>query len=87
MGAAWAEKRKIELELERRGEIVTRNCDENWLPNFGRVWQSGSRKESRKEFEMEKQKLPKVESPEMSVQIQPYISKRMVRSTPLYTLL
>ncbi|KAJ7945702.1 TITAN-like protein isoform X1 [Quillaja saponaria] len=80
VGAAWAEKRKIEMEMEKRGEIVRNECDPNWLPNFGRVWQSGSRKESRKEFETEKQKLFKVESqPEMPAMIQPYISKRMRR--------
>ncbi|KAL6319387.1 hypothetical protein AAG906_014061 [Vitis piasezkii] len=80
VGAAWAERRKIELEMEKRGEIVTSNCDVNWLPNFGRVWQSGSRKESRKEFETEKQKLPKVENQsDLSIKIQPYISKRMRR--------
>lgn len=80
VGAAWAEKRKIELEMEKRGEIVTSDCDANWLPNFGRVWQSGSRKESRKEFEVEKQKVVKAErEPEMPIKIQPYISKRMRR--------
>ncbi|XP_059444467.1 TITAN-like protein isoform X2 [Corylus avellana] len=80
VGAAWAEKRKIELEMEKRGEIVKDDCTANWLPNFGRVWQSGSRKESRKEFEMEKQKFPELESKsEMPVKIQPYISKRMRR--------
>uniref|UniRef100_A0A2C9UJX9 TITAN-like protein n=1 Tax=Manihot esculenta TaxID=3983 RepID=A0A2C9UJX9_MANES len=80
VGAAWAERRKIELEMERRGEIVKSDGDDNWLPNFGRVWQSGTRKESRKEFEMEKQKLPKVESQsEMPIKIEPYISKRMRR--------
>ncbi|XVF08696.1 hypothetical protein REPUB_Repub07fG0025700 [Reevesia pubescens] len=78
VGAAWAEKRKMELEKEKRGEIVKNDCDANWLPNFGRVWQSGSRKESRKEFETEKQKFPKVEShSDMPIKIQPYISKRM----------
>ncbi|XP_021286410.1 TITAN-like protein isoform X2 [Herrania umbratica] len=78
VGAAWAEKRKLELEKEKRGEIVKSDCDANWLPNFGRVWQSGSRKESRKEFEIEKQKFLKVEShSEMPIKIQPYISKRM----------
>lgn len=79
VGAAWAEKRKIELEMEKRGETVRKECDANWLPNFGRVWQSGSRKESRKEFEREKQKLFKIEDePEIPVKIQPYVSKRMV---------
>ena len=56
VGAAWAEKRKLELEMEKRGELVKNECDANWLPNFGRVWQSGSRRDSRKEFELEKQK-------------------------------
>ncbi|XP_022137269.1 TITAN-like protein isoform X2 [Momordica charantia] len=81
VGAAWAEKRKMELEMEKRGEIVRSNGDENWLPNFGRVWQSGSRKESRKEFQKEKSKFLMVEnSPESKVNIQPYISKRMRRN-------
>ncbi|XP_042502244.1 TITAN-like protein isoform X2 [Macadamia integrifolia] len=78
VGAAWAEKRKIELEKEKRGEIVSGNCDTDWLPNFGRVWQSGSRKESRKEFEKEKQKFLKADSlTETTTKIQPYISKRL----------
>lgn len=79
VGAAWAEKRKREMEMEKRGEIVKSDFDPNWLPNFGRVWQSGSRKESRKEFEMEKHKNPDVDCRlEMPVAVQPYISKRMV---------
>lgn len=82
VGAAWAEKRKIEMEMEKRGAVVRDECDANWLPNFGRVWQSGSRRESRKEFEREKQELLNVETqPEMPIKIQPYVSKRMVRST------
>lgn len=82
VGAAWAEKRKIEMEMGKRGEIVRNECDANWLPNFGRVWQSGSRRESRKEFEREKQKLLEVETQsEMPIKIQPYVSKRMVRFT------
>lgn len=88
VGAAWAEKRKIELELEKRGETVNSDCTANWLPNFGRVWQSGSRKESRKEFEMEKQEFIKPESKsEMPVKIQPYVSKRMVSSKFLHATL
>ncbi|XP_059640462.1 TITAN-like protein isoform X2 [Cornus florida] len=80
VGAAWAEKRKIELEMERRGVCIANNFDANWLPNFGRVWQSGSRKESRKEFEVEDKKPLKVETEtETSIKIQPYISKRMRR--------
>ncbi|XP_061371805.1 TITAN-like protein [Gastrolobium bilobum] len=78
VGAAWAEKRKIEMEMETRGETVRNEFDANWLPNFGRVWQSGSRKESRKEFEREKRKLVNVETQsEMPIKIQPYVSKRM----------
>ncbi|XP_027335049.1 TITAN-like protein isoform X1 [Abrus precatorius] len=77
VGAAWAEKRKIEMEMEKRGEIVRNECDANWLPNFGRVWQSGSRRESRKEFEREKKKLNAETQSEMPIKIQPYVSKRM----------
>ncbi|WOK94488.1 TITAN-like protein [Canna indica] len=78
VGAAWAEKRRAELDLEKRGEIVPKICDANWLPNFGRVWQAGTRKESRKEFEMEKRKFSDTEShTQFSSMIQPYISKRM----------
>lgn len=81
VGAAWAEKRKMELEMEKKGETVKNDFDDaNWLPNFGRVWQSGSRKESRKEFEKEKQKVVKVlDDPEIPVNTQPYVSKRMRR--------
>lgn len=79
VGAAWAEKRKMEMGMEKRGGIVKSDCDPNWLPNFGRVWQSGSRKESRKEFEFEKQKQTNVHSlSEMPMEIKPYVSKRMV---------
>ncbi|KAK4801767.1 hypothetical protein SAY86_022254 [Trapa natans] len=78
VGAAWAEKRKIEMELEKRGEISKSTCHPDWLPNFGSVWQSGSRKESRKEFEMEKQNLSKGGTQyDVSSEIKPYISKRM----------
>lgn len=82
VGAAWAEKRRIELEREKRGEIAANNCDDSWLPNFGRVWQAGTRKESRKEFETEKQSLFNIENTsEASIVIQPYKSKRAVSST------
>ncbi|KAK2975590.1 hypothetical protein RJ640_014077, partial [Escallonia rubra] len=77
VGAAWAERRKVELEMEKRGALAT-NFDANWLPNFGRVWQSGSRKESMKEFEVETKKSSKVETQcEMPMQLQPYVSKKM----------
>ncbi|XP_009799986.1 TITAN-like protein isoform X1 [Nicotiana tabacum] len=82
VGAAWAERRKAEMELESKGELVTSNYDVNWLPNFGRVWQSGTRKESRKEFQVENNKFAKVESQSQSmVQLQPYISKRKRKDT------
>ncbi|XP_008813479.1 TITAN-like protein [Phoenix dactylifera] len=82
VGAAWAEKRRIELEMEKRGEVVAKSWDANWLPNFGRVWQKGTRKESRKEFEIEKRKFFKNENQsESPLKIQPYISKRMRMSS------
>lgn len=82
VGAAWAEQRKMEIEMEKRGEMVSRDVDSNWLPNFGRVWQSGTRKKSRKEFESEEKKKSaynKVDDSESeaSIKIQPYVSKRM----------
>ncbi|KAI7732314.1 hypothetical protein M8C21_010053 [Ambrosia artemisiifolia] len=80
VGAAWAEKRKLEMEMEKRGVLPANKFDASWLPNFGRVWQSGSRKDSRKEFEVEAKKPVKDESQNLdsSMQLQPYISKRMV---------
>lgn len=86
MGAAWEEKRKI--EMERKGEIVTNNFDVNWLPNLDRVWQSGSLKESRKEFEVENKHSSRAElQSETSIKIQPYISKQMVHVWQLVNLL
>jgi len=79
VGAAWAEKRKMELDREKRGEILANVSDADWLPNFGRVWQSGSRKESMKEFKKEKLNVPKYESQDVTeIKICPYVSKRMV---------
>ncbi|KAH7692040.1 Cholesterol 7-alpha-monooxygenase protein [Dioscorea alata] len=79
VGAAWAEKRRLELELEKQGKITQKPHDANWLPNFGRVWQAGTRKESRKEFEKEKRELSeKDQQSDPSFIIQPYLSKRMV---------
>ncbi|XP_042056668.1 TITAN-like protein isoform X1 [Salvia splendens] len=78
VGAAWAERRKLELEMERRGERVNNNFDANWLPNFGRVWQSGTRKESRKQFQIENDAMREPDNHlEAVMPIQPYISKRM----------
>ncbi|KAL8260964.1 hypothetical protein R6Q59_025013 [Mikania micrantha] len=81
VGAAWADRRKIEMEMEKRGVLPVNRFDASWLPNFGRVWQSGSRKDSRKEFEMEAKKPVKDESKicDLSLQLLPYISKRMRR--------
>ncbi|KAK1377337.1 TITAN-like protein [Heracleum sosnowskyi] len=77
VGAAWAERRKIEMEMEKRGEIVATKFDSNWLPDFGRVWQSGSRKESRKEFQVEINTSHKDENQAvMPTELQPYVSKR-----------
>ncbi|PNT64894.1 hypothetical protein BRADI_4g34656v3 [Brachypodium distachyon] len=76
VGAAWAERRRAEMELEKQGKLVPDTSDSNWLPNFGSVWQSGSRKESRKEFE-QNHKLHEKNNPELSPEIKPYISKRM----------
>ncbi|VFR03186.1 unnamed protein product [Cuscuta campestris] len=87
VGAAWAERRKLEMELEKKGEVVMNNADAKWLPNFGRVWQSGSRKESRKEFQMENKPSGILESQSQSViQLQPYISKRMRKDLGDFTL-
>ncbi|CAM8929593.1 unnamed protein product [Rhodiola kirilowii] len=78
VGAAWAEKRKIEIEMEKRGLISAENVDDSWLPNFGRVWQTGSRKESKKEFELEKPKVAEICSQlEIPIKIEPYVSKKM----------
>lgn len=80
VGAAWAEQRRAELEREINGETSSKNItnDAAWLPNFGRVWQSGSRKDSRKEFEAEKSiESSSLTKRENLVEVQPYISKRM----------
>ncbi|XP_057519230.1 TITAN-like protein isoform X2 [Amaranthus tricolor] len=84
VGAAWAEKRRLELEMEKKGEVTVNGVNDNWLPNFGRVWQSGSRKESMKEFKKEKLNVPVPESQaesEPEIKLHPYISKRMRRDT------
>ncbi|KAL8547799.1 hypothetical protein ACS0TY_007218 [Phlomoides rotata] len=82
VGAAWADRRRLELEMERRGELVSNKFDDNWLPNFGRVWQSGTRKESRKEFRMENKATIEADSQSETVMpLQPYVSKRMRKDT------
>ncbi|KAG8049717.1 hypothetical protein GUJ93_ZPchr0009g1933 [Zizania palustris] len=76
VGAAWAERRRAEMEMEKRGEPVPETSDSSWLPNFGSVWQSGTRKESRKEFE-KNHKPHDEKSNKLPLEIKPYISKRM----------
>lgn len=85
VGAAWAEKRRVELEMEKSGQMVDSDYDDNWLPNFGRVWQEGTRKDSRKEFEREKYQSRNAD-PEVSTKLQPYISKRMVNHSLQYQI-
>ncbi|ONK56167.1 uncharacterized protein A4U43_C10F4830 [Asparagus officinalis] len=83
VGAAWAERRRIELEMEKRGERLLNTFDANWLPNFGRVWQAGTRKESKREFETEKRKsIVDDNQPELPFKAQPYISKRARTGSP-----
>lgn len=78
VGAAWAERRRAEMEMEKRGELVPETSDSSWLPNFGGVWQSGTRKESRKDFAKNHKLHDKKNNYELSPEIKPYISKRMV---------
>lgn len=77
VGAAWAERRRAEMEMEKRGELVPETSDSSWLPNFGGVWQSGTRKESRKDFAKNHKLHDKKNNYELSPEIKPYISKRM----------
>ncbi|CAL5087462.1 unnamed protein product [Urochloa decumbens] len=77
VGAAWAERRRAEMEMEKRGEIVPETSDSSWLPNFGGVWQSGTRKESRKDFEKRLKHHDTKSNHELPLEIKPYISKRM----------
>lgn len=84
VGAAWADRRKLEMEMERKGQLPANRYDASWLPNFGRVWQSGTRKDSRKEFQVETKKPLKdenqsIDDSSLQLQLQPYISKRMRR--------
>ncbi|KAL6845927.1 hypothetical protein ACP4OV_023375 [Aristida adscensionis] len=77
VGAAWAERRRAEMEMEKRGELVPETSDSSWLPNFGSVWQSGTRKESKKEFEKSHKLHDKKSNHELPLEIKPYVSKRM----------
>lgn len=82
VGAAWADKRRAEMEREAAGQCLQRGIevDKGWLPNFGGVWQSGSRRETRKEFEAERwsdmENSRSTSRPEKIKAVQPYISKR-----------
>ncbi|KAF8780882.1 hypothetical protein HU200_000840 [Digitaria exilis] len=80
VGAAWAERRRAEMEMQKRGEFVPETSDSSWLPNFGGVWQSGTRKESKKDFEKTLELHDKKSNHELSLEIKPYISKRMVNA-------
>ncbi|CAI9780433.1 unnamed protein product [Fraxinus pennsylvanica] len=67
-------------------EVDQLDVTQNGLELLG-VWQSGTRKESRKEFYMENKTSLKVETQsENPVSLQPYVSKRMVRF-PFHMLL
>eukprot|EP00249_Psilotum_nudum_P006823 c20089_g1_i1 orf=403-1239(+) len=86
VGAAWAEQRRAELEHEKHGEHSCGGAkiDANWLPNFGRVWQSGSRRESRKEFESEK-RLERKQGRNLQTgesKLHPYVRKRQINLPP-----
>jgi hypothetical protein len=99
VGAAWAEMRRAQLEREARGETLegVPQADATWLPNFGRVWQSGSRGDTRKEFEAEKRREAKrlgrplgkrgAPSSESPVPFRPYVSKRQVSDVLFCTFL
>ena len=88
VGAAWAEMRRAQIEREQNGESneVVQEADVSWLPNFGRVWQSGSRLDTKKEYEAERRReakrlgkpLGKRGAAENCVKFQPYVSKRQV---------
>ena len=84
VGAAWAEQRRAEMAREALGQPSRAAGPEGgsgWMPNFGRVWQTGSRKETRKEFEVEKYlEATKPQPPRTPKAVQPYISKRQVSS-------
>lgn len=86
VGAAWAEKRKLEMQLEQSTSQDTLKVSEDlWLPNFGRVWQSGPRGDTRKEFIKETKRSPSsrrsetVEKLSEDVIYVPYVSKRKLQ--------
>jgi hypothetical protein len=95
VGAAWAERRRAEIAREQGGEASSRGEGEDlspsqsWLPNFGRVWQSGPRKDSRKEFEAEKRRSLKLQrargdrgamrKSSRNFEFKPYVSRRQAK--------
>eukprot|EP00850_Spirogloea_muscicola_P001906 SM000007S20866 [mRNA] locus=s7:645410:647171:+ [translate_table: standard] len=85
VGAAWAEQRLKELaretSSERHSATPASEKLEEWLPSFGRVWQSGSRLDTRKEFLKESQKQAKTSMQANEARagfpvVKPYVSKR-----------
>ncbi len=92
VGAAWAEQRRIEIEREERGKETNDSVDQQdgamWLPNFGRVWQSGPRGATLKEFKSERRKEAKslgrplgkrrATGSDGMVELKPYVSKLQV---------
>ncbi|CAM6064415.1 unnamed protein product, partial [Sphagnum tenellum] len=92
VGAAWAEQRRIEIEREERGKQTNDSVDQQdgamWLPNFGRVWQSGPRGATLKEFKSERRKEAKslgkplgkrrATGSDGMVELKPYVSKLQV---------
>eukprot|EP00850_Spirogloea_muscicola_P001089 SM000004S14959 [mRNA] locus=s4:464862:466729:- [translate_table: standard] len=85
VGAAWAEQRLKELARETSSEGLSATPAseklEEWLPSFGRVWQSGSRLDTRKEFIKESQRQAKTSMQANKARVgfpvvKPYVSKR-----------
>jgi hypothetical protein len=68
---------ELKWRWKKHGAVVPETSDSSWLPNFGSAWQSGSRKELRKDTE-KNHKLHEKNNPELTPEIKPYVSKRMV---------
>lgn len=97
VGAAWAEQRRIEIEREERGKQTNDSVDQQdgamWLPNFGRVWQSGPRGATLKEFKSEQRKEAKslgrplgkrrATGSDGMVELKPYVSKLQVSNVQI----
>ncbi|CAM6118783.1 unnamed protein product [Calypogeia fissa] len=95
VGAAWAQRRRAELEAEKNGEMLTMQGKDGslWFPSFGRVWQSGPRRDTRKEFEAEKHAelkknrrgrgVAKKKAISGSIEFKPYISRKQQKGREL----